>query len=46
MATKSNVKKASPKKVLEKKPPAKKVVSVSNNGHNGKKAAFEPTKLK
>ncbi|MGE5642092.1 MAG: formate--tetrahydrofolate ligase [Byssovorax cruenta] len=46
MATKSNVKKASPKKVLVKKPPAKKVVSVSNNGHNGKKAAFVPTKLK
>lgn len=46
MATKSNVKKALPKKVLVKKPPAKKVVSVSNNGHNGKKAAFVPTKLK
>ena len=46
MATKSNVKKASPKKVLVKKPPAKKVVSVPNNGHNGKKAAFVPTKLK
>ena len=47
MATKSKVKKALPKKtVLVKKAPVKKAPSASNNGHNGKKATFVPTKLK
>src|SRR5215216_1071783 len=46
MATKLNVKKALSKKLLVKKPPAKKVVSASHNGQNGKKTAFVPTKLK
>ena len=47
MATKSKVKKALPKKtVLVKKSPAKKAVSASHNGQNGKKATFVPTKLK
>jgi formyltetrahydrofolate synthetase len=46
MATKSNVKKALPKKEIVKKPLVKKVVAALHNGHNGKKAAFVPTKLK
>src|SRR5512139_849143 len=47
MATKTQVKKALPKKtVLVKKPPVKKAASASHNGHNGKKVTFVPTKLK
>ena len=46
MATKLNVKKTLSKKLLVKKSPAKKVMSASNNGQNGKKTAFVPTKLK
>ena len=46
MATKLNIKKALSKKLLVKKSPAKKVMSASNNGQNGKKTAFVPTKLK
>lgn len=47
MATKSNVKKALPKKqVIVKKPTAKKATPASTNGQNGKKPAFVPTKLK
>src|SRR5512141_3179044 len=46
MATKSNVKKALPKKqVIVKKQPVKKATPASHNG-NGKKPAFVPTKLK
>ena len=47
MATKTQVKKALPKKtVLVKKPPVKKAASTSHNGQNGKKATFVPTRLK
>ncbi|MGE5464820.1 MAG: formate--tetrahydrofolate ligase [Syntrophothermus sp.] len=42
MATKTKVKKT----VIVKKQPVKKAASASHNGHNGRKAAFVPTKLK
>jgi hypothetical protein len=49
MATKTKVKKALlkvKKTVLLKKKPVKKAASASQNGPNGKKPAFVPTKLK